>query len=314
MPRWGSVAKEWTEVMTPERTMKAPTRREGEGEDGEEDRPALQGVALLDDDRRVQEGAGDQPRHEGDVLDRVPEPPAAPAELVVGPDRAEGDADGQEHPGEERPRPHPARPGGVDAALDQRGDGEGVGHREADVAEVEEGRVEGEAGVLEQRVEVVAVEGRVRQPDEGVRGQEDEGEEGDGDRRLHGEDAGLEGGRQVLAPPGDHGAEEGEDQHPQHHRALVVPPGAGDLVEQRLHRVGVEGDEADREVRGDEGPHQREEGEGGQRELHRGGGDGDAHPVRPAAVGADEGHDHLHDGDEEGEDEGEVPEFDDHGG
>ena len=165
---------------------------EGEGEDGEEDRPALQRVALLDHDRGVEERGGDQPGHEAHVLDRVPEPPAAPAELVVGPDRAEGDADGEEDPGEQRPGAHPARPGGVDPALDQRGDGEGVGHREADVAEVEEGRVEGEAGVLQERVEVVAVGGRDGEAQEGVRGGEDEAEEGDGDRGLDGEDAGAQ--------------------------------------------------------------------------------------------------------------------------
>ena len=51
---------------------------------------------------------------------------------------------------------HPARPGGVGAAFDQRGDGEGEGHREADVAGVEEGRVEGERGVLQDRVEAAA--------------------------------------------------------------------------------------------------------------------------------------------------------------
>ena len=42
-----------------------------------------------------------EPRHEGGVFDRVPEPPAAPAELVVGPPRTHRDADRQEHPGGE---------------------------------------------------------------------------------------------------------------------------------------------------------------------------------------------------------------------
>ena len=47
-------------------------------------------------------------------------------------------------------------PGGIDPALDQRGDGEGKRHRKPDIAEVEERRMEGEAGVLQQRVQVVA--------------------------------------------------------------------------------------------------------------------------------------------------------------
>ena len=52
-------------------------------------------------------------------------------------------------------------------------------------------------------------------------------------------------------PPksGDQRAEEGEDQHPEQHRALVVAPGAGDLVEHRLQRMGVLPDIGDREIR-----------------------------------------------------------------
>ena len=46
---------------------------------------------------------------------------------------------------------------GIDAAFEQGGDGEGVGHREADIAEIEQRRMEGEAGILQQRIEAVAV-------------------------------------------------------------------------------------------------------------------------------------------------------------
>ena len=45
------------------------------------------------------------------------------------------------------------------AAADQRRDGEGEGHREADVAHVEHGRVEDQTRVLQQRVQVAAVVG-----------------------------------------------------------------------------------------------------------------------------------------------------------
>ncbi len=45
--------------------------------------------------------------------------------------------------------------------------------------------------------------------------------------------------RQVGAEGGDQRAEQREDQHPEEHRALVVPPHAGDLVEQRLCRMRV---------------------------------------------------------------------------
>ena len=55
--------------------------------------------------------------------------------------------------------------------------------------------------------------------------------------------------RQVRAEGRDRGAEQGEDQHPQHHRAFMVSPHARDLVEQRLRRMRVRDHIRDREVR-----------------------------------------------------------------
>ena len=46
--------------------------------------------------------------------------------------------------------------------------------------------------------------------------------------RLHGEHVGLQRRRQVAPEDRDRGAEQREDQRPQHHRALVVPPHARD--------------------------------------------------------------------------------------
>ncbi len=202
-PRVGSVAKACTEVSTPERTRKVPEQREREGQDGEQDGPALQRVALFDHDGRVQQCGGREPGHERGVLDRVPEPPAAPAQLVVGPPAAERDAEGQRHPGGQGPGPHPAGPGRVDPALDQGRDGEGVGGREPDIAEVEHRRVHGEPGILQDRVEPAAVERRRVEAQERVRGEQQEGQEADADQRLHAQHASAEGGRQVApeAPP-----------------------------------------------------------------------------------------------------------------
>jgi hypothetical protein len=44
--------------------------------------------------------------------------------------------------------------------VDQRGDGEGEGDREADIAEIEQRRMDREADVLQDRVEVAALERR----------------------------------------------------------------------------------------------------------------------------------------------------------
>ena len=73
-------------------------QRQRERRDREQQRPALEQSALLGHRQRMNQRRADQPRHERGVLDRIPEPPAAPAELVVRPPAAERDADRQEHP------------------------------------------------------------------------------------------------------------------------------------------------------------------------------------------------------------------------
>ena len=287
-------------------------QREPEGEDGEQHRPALQRIALLDHDRGVEKRRPGEPWHEGRVLDRIPEPPAAPAEFVIGPPAAERDPDGERAPCEQRPRPDPACPGRVHAALDQRGDGEGERDREADIAEIEEGRVEGEAGVLQQRVETLALGRRRGKPDERVGGEQDKGEESRRHQPMHGEHPCPERRGEVATEARDHGAEEGQDQHPQHHRALVVRPDAGNLVDQRLQRVGVAGDERDREVRDREGVDEREEGGGHQAELEQRRRLCDRHHRRIASGRADHRHRPLDQGQQEGEDEREMADFGDH--
>ena len=162
---------------------------------------------------------------------------------------------------------HPARPGRVDAAVDQRGDGEGEADREADIAEVEQRRMDGEADVLQDRVEVAALDRRRRQPRERIRGRQDEEQEGRADPALHRQHGGAQARRQIAAEHRDQRAEEGEDQHPEQHRALVVPPGAGDLVEQRLQRVRILPDVCDREIGLHVGDRQHREGERDQRET-----------------------------------------------
>ena len=147
---------------------KGAEQRKAEGEDGQKDGPALQALALFNDDGRMQKCRREKPGHERGILDRIPEPEAAPAKLVIGPPRSKRDADGQEDPGRKRPRPHPAGPCGIDAALDQRRHGKGEGHREADIAEVEKRRMEGEARILQERVEILAVQRRDRETQEGV--------------------------------------------------------------------------------------------------------------------------------------------------
>ena len=63
-----------------------PQHGEGEGQQGEKGRPAREGSAPLGDHGRVQQGRPGQPGQEAGILDGIPEPPAAPAELIIGPE------------------------------------------------------------------------------------------------------------------------------------------------------------------------------------------------------------------------------------
>ena len=182
---------------------KRAKQRKREGEDGEKDRPHLERVALLHHRHRMDEGRSGEPRHQGGVLDRVPEPESAPAERVIGPERAGGDAEGKKAPGDEGERPDETRPGRIDAALDQRRRGERIDDREADIAEIEQRRVDREARILEDGIEVASLEGRGRQALERIRGQENEGEESDADQALNGERVGAKAARKPAAKQGD---------------------------------------------------------------------------------------------------------------
>ena len=108
--------------------------------------------------------------------------------------------------------------------------------------------MKGEARVLQQRVQILPVHWRDSQPQEGVRGEQKKSQKGHPDHALHGQHTGPQGGRKVAAKPGHAGAVERQDQHPEQKRALVVPPDAGNLVDQRLERVRVLHDKPQRKV------------------------------------------------------------------
>ena len=104
-------------------------------------------------EHRVDVGGRRQPRQQAGVLHRVPRPHPAPTEHGVAPPAAEEDADGEKRPREQRPPARLEQPPLADSTGDEGGDGEGERHRHADVAEVEDRRVEQhEDVVLQQRV------------------------------------------------------------------------------------------------------------------------------------------------------------------
>ena len=83
----------------------------GECADRQQHGPALEAAAFFRYSKGVNQGGADQPGHERRVFHRIPEPPAAPAELIIGPPASHHDADREEHPGDRGPGARPARPG-----------------------------------------------------------------------------------------------------------------------------------------------------------------------------------------------------------
>ncbi len=83
-----------------------------------------------------------------------------------------------------------------------------------------------EARVLQNGVEVAALEGGRRNALERVRRQENEQQEGDTDEALHSERVGAQPARQRPPEKRHQRAEGRQDEDPQQHRALVVSPDA----------------------------------------------------------------------------------------
>ena len=173
--------------------------------------------------------------------------------------------------------------------------------------------MEGQAGILEQRVQALALDGRRIEPQERVRGQDDKCQKTDADQPLHRQHPRAQGRRQVTAERRDHQAVDGEDQHPKDHRALVVSPHTGNLVEHRLQRVGILGDVRDREVGNDERPGQAPEGQGNEHELTGRRGPPQLHQPRIAALRTDQRQRSLDYRQAERENEGVMSNLRDHG-
>ena len=216
--------------------------------DREQHRPGLERAALFGDGERMDQRGADEPRHERGVLDRIPEPPAAPAQLVVRPPAAEHDAAGEKAPRERGPRPRPARPRRVEPAAEQRRDRERERDRESDVAHVEHRRMEHHARILQQRIQVAAVGRRRKQAVERVRREQHEEQEAEADEAHDAEHARDHLVGQMAAPQRDRDRPPAEHQHPQQHRAFVRAPGRGEPVVERQLRVGVGRDVQHREV------------------------------------------------------------------
>ena len=261
----------------------------------------------------MQQRRAQQPGHQRGVLHRVPEPPAAPAQLVVGPEAAERDAAGQRNPRRQHPGSHPARPGRVHPALQQRRHREGEGHREADVAQVEQRRVRHEPRVLQQRIELGPLERRRAQPQEGIGGEDQEPQERHPDQALDPQHPGLQRLAQPPAEQGHRRAIDAQDQHPQQHRPLVAAPGRGEAIGQRLLAVGMLGHQGDGKIAGDIARRQARNRRDHEAALQHGGRAAERHQHRIAPLRAPQGGARLDRRQEQCQNQGELPDFRSHG-
>ena len=90
--------------------------------------------------------------------------------------------------------------------------------------------MEGQARVLQHRVQPLAVRRRGGGAQEGVGSEQDEAEKADRDHALHRQHQGAQGWGQIVAETGDRGATQRKHEHPKQHGAFMIAPNAGDFV------------------------------------------------------------------------------------
>ena len=116
----------------------------------------------------MQKRRASQPWHQRGIFHGIPEPETTPSKFVVSPVRAHRDARGEEHPRGKRPRSHPPRPSCIDTPFDQRSNRKRKRDRKANIAEVEQWRMNGEADVLQDRIQVTPSKGACARREKGL--------------------------------------------------------------------------------------------------------------------------------------------------
>ena len=211
--------------------------RERERRHQEREVPDPQHPPTLLDEHRVDVRRSGEPRQQARVLDRIPGPHTAPPEHLVAPPATEEDADREETPGEEGPAAGLEEPALPHPAGHERRDREGEGHREPDISEVEDRRVEqDEDVVLQERVRPRPIEAHRHGRSGGERRGRPERDERE-ERRDHVHDHEGPGDERVVAArpesEGDRGGEDHQDEDPQQDRAFEGAPHRGHVVEGR---------------------------------------------------------------------------------
>ena len=213
----------------------------------------------------MQEGGRREPRHQRRVLDRIPGVVATPADLLVGPVRAEQLADAERRPGDERPAARGDDPPLVRATGEQRAHREGERDRQPDVAEVEQRRVGHHVRVLEARVQA----GPVRRRRPAWRTASPRRRAGTRRRPRRRRPPGRPRRRDRARPAVEQDRSRsvaGQDQQPEEERSLLPAPEGGDRVAGRQLAARVLRDVDEREVVADERREEDDRGDGARDE------------------------------------------------
>ncbi len=123
----------------------------------------------------------------------------------------------------------------------QGGNRKGKGHRKTDIAHVEQGRVKNQAGILQKRVEIVAIFRNIHQAFEGRRRQKNEQQHAKGDEPEHTDDACHHGFRQCLRQQRHRQCPCRQKNDPEQERAFMPAPNRRHAVNHGQFRIGMLG-------------------------------------------------------------------------
>ena len=130
--------------------------------------------------------------------------------------------------------------------------------------------MEGQAGVLQKGIEAPALRCRRIEPGERVGSEQQERVETEGKCRLRPESGNERPARQPVRQCRKRRSRQTEHSDPQEHRALVVPPGRCDLVDERLGAVAVLRHKRDGQIGPSEDQQKHREGEQAEQALDDG--------------------------------------------
>ena len=207
--------------------QECPIEDECIGEDGGEMHEIERSAPLPCDRNQMEHDAGEQPRHERGVLDRIPAPVTAPAEYLVCPVAADEDARTEECPRDERPAPHWSEEARIQRCLYHALKRVGKGHGEQRVAHEDDRRVHRHPRILQQRVHPMPVHGNSLCGSKGALKEDEEDE--------HRSECVVDRAPRRCHPSltGNQNTDNGVNHEPEEKRALLSRPECGELVEQR---------------------------------------------------------------------------------